>query len=69
MTNRVSYAPQDLQKMCKQAERYQESKKLAVLMERVRQQIAERDHPGEKHARQDAGRKVRLPSRSVPFER
>ncbi|MGE5082663.1 MAG: hypothetical protein ACM3ND_07125 [Acidobacteriota bacterium] len=69
MTDRVSYAPQDLQKMCKQAERDQESKKLAVLMERVRQQIAERDHPGEKHARQDAGRKVRLPSRSVPFER
>jgi len=69
MTNRVSYAPQDLQKMCKQAERDQESKKLAVLMERVKQQIAERDHPGEKHARQDAGRKVRLPSRSVPFER
>ena len=69
MTNRVSYAPQDLQKMCKQAERDQASKKLAVLMERVRQQIAERDHPGEKHARQDAGRKVRLPSRSVPFER
>ena len=69
MTNRVSYAPQDLQKMCKQAERDQESKKLAVLMERVRQQIAERDHPEEKHARQNAGRKVRLPNRSVPFER
>jgi hypothetical protein len=33
MTNRVSYAPQDLQKMCKQAERDQESKKLAVLIE------------------------------------
>jgi hypothetical protein len=55
--------------MCKQAERDQESKKLAVLMERVKQQIAERNHPGEKHPRQDAGREVRLPSRSVPFER
>jgi hypothetical protein len=69
MTNRVSYAPQDLQKMCKQAERDQESKKLAVLMERVKQQIAERDHPGEKHPRQHAGREVRMPSRSFPFER
>jgi hypothetical protein len=69
MTNRVSYAPQDLQKMCKQAERDQESKKLAVLMERVKQQIAERDHPGEKHPRRDAGPEVRLPSRSVPLER
>ena len=48
MTNRVSYAPQDFQKMCKQAERDQESKKLVVLMERVKRQIAEREHPGEK---------------------
>jgi len=55
--------------MCKQAERDQESKKLAVLMERVKQQIAERDHPGDKHPRPDARREVRLPSRSVPFER
>jgi hypothetical protein len=69
MTNRVSYAPQDLQKMCKQAERDQESKKLTVLMQRVKQQIAARDHPGEKHPGQGAGREVRLPSRSVPFER
>jgi hypothetical protein len=69
MTNRVSYAPQDVQKMCKQAERDQESKKLAVLMERVKQQIAERDHPGENKPRKDAGRIVRLPSRSVPLER
>ena len=28
MTNRVAYAPQDFQKMCKQAERDHESKKL-----------------------------------------
>ena len=69
MTNRVSYAPQDLQKMCKQAERDQESKKRVVLMERGKRQIAEREHPWEKKARQDAGRGVRLPSRSVPFER
>jgi hypothetical protein len=55
--------------MCKQAERDQESKKLVLLIERVKRQIAEREHPGEKKARQDAGRGVRLPSRSVPFER
>jgi hypothetical protein len=41
MTNRVTYAPQDFQKMCKQAERDHESKKLVVLMERVKRQIAE----------------------------
>jgi hypothetical protein len=45
MTNRVSYAPQDFQKMCKQAERDLESKKLVVLMERVKRQIAERENP------------------------
>ena len=45
MTNRVTYAPQDFQKMCKQAERDHESKKLVVLMDRVKRQIAEREHP------------------------
>jgi hypothetical protein len=69
MTNRVSYAPQDLQKMCKQAERDQESKKLAVLMDRVKRQIAERDNPGTKKQMKDGGRGVRYPSRSVPLER
>ena len=69
MTNRVSYAPQDLQKMCKQAERDQESKKLVLLIERVKRQIAEREQPGEKKPRQSAPVAVRLPSRSVPLER
>ena len=77
MTNRVSYAPQDFQKMCKQAERDHESKKLVVLMERVKRQIAERDHPGPKMERTKRSATVtdtdpdflRLPSRSVPFER
>ena len=73
MTNRVSYAPQDFQKMCKQAERDQETKKLAVLMERVRRQIAERDDPSLKASKvgvKDAESNVlKLPSRSVPFER
>jgi hypothetical protein len=77
MTNRVSYAPQDFQKMCKQAERDHESKKLIVLMERVKRQIAERENPGwtpDSSKRpvtamsRDSGL-LRLPSRSVPFER
>lgn len=77
MTNRVAYAPQDFQKMCKQAERDHESKKLVVLMERVKRQIAEREdprlkvteakHPGNRVSA-DSGL-LRLPSRSVPFER
>jgi len=45
MTNRVSYTPQDFQKMCKQAERDHESKKLVALMDRVKRQIAERASP------------------------
>lgn len=77
MTNRVSYAPQDFQKMCKQAERDHESKKLIVLMERVKRQIAERENPtwnpkSPKPAvatlSHDSGL-LRLPSRSAPFER
>jgi hypothetical protein len=76
MTNRVAYPPQDFQKMCKQAERDHESKKLVVLMERVKRQIEERKNPGLTGA--PASRSVsansesallRLPSRSVPFER
>jgi len=77
MTNRVSYAPQDFQKMCKQAERDHESKKLVVLMERVKRQIAERENPELKAERAKHPTSVmeaesallRLPSRSVPFER
>jgi hypothetical protein len=74
MTNRVSYAPQDFQKMCKQAERDHESKKLVVLMERVKRQIAERENPDMMAERlkgpstNDSGM-LRLPSRSAPFER
>jgi hypothetical protein len=74
MTNRVTYAPHDFQQMCKQAERDHESKKLVVLMERVKRQIAEREKPGLKaEAKRHAGNPepdvLRLPSRSVPFER
>jgi hypothetical protein len=75
MTNRVTYAPQDFQKMCKQAERDHETKKLAVLMERVKRQIAERGSSGESRADSSgtvaavADTTLRLPSRSVPLER
>jgi len=76
MTNRVAYAPQDFQKMCKQAERDHESKKLVVLMERVKRQIAERENPeladrakGRTKMMGTDSELLRLPSRSVPFER
>ena len=74
MTNRVTYAPQDFQKMCKQAERDHESKKLIVLMERVKRQIAERESRGVSVAAPSPVATVdsnlmRLPSRSVPLER
>jgi len=74
MTNRVAYAPQDFQKMCKQAERDHESKKLIVLMERVKRQIAERENQKVSAATASPVSTVdsnvmRLPSRSVPLER
>lgn len=77
MTNRVSYAPQDFQKMCKQAERDQENKKLVYLMDRLKRQIAERSGGGKKAevsklrpaaVTEDSGL-LRLPSRSLPLER
>jgi len=42
MTSRVTYAPQDFQKMCEQAERDHESRKVLILLERVKRQIADR---------------------------
>jgi hypothetical protein len=77
MTNRVAYAPHDFQKMCKQAERDHESRKLVVLMERVKRQIAERQNPGVKPevAKPPIGATgvgsglLRLSSRSAPLER
>jgi hypothetical protein len=57
--------------MCKQAERDLESKKLVVLMERVKRQIAERENPDERlqSASNTTRGAMRLPSRSAPFER
>ena len=77
MTNRVTYAPQDFQQMCKQAERDHETKKLAVLMERVKRQIAEHgssvqnrsDNSNGSVTAIDTDTTLRLPSRSVPLER
>ena len=81
MTNRVTLPSQDFQKMCKQAERDHESKKLVVLMERVKRQIAEREDRGSGSAGSTADSQMRpvtalvesevlrLPSRTVPFER
>ena len=48
MTNRVAYSPQDFEKKCKQAERDHEAQKLEILLERVRRQIAQREHPIDK---------------------
>jgi hypothetical protein len=75
MSHREQLPPQDFQKMCKQADRDHESKKLAILLERVRLQLAARENT--------AGLKVespkppvavlagagRTPSRSSIFER
>lgn len=75
MTNRVSYTPQDFQKMCKQAERDHETKKLVFLMERLKRQIAELSNPelgAEKMPRRGMNADstaARLPIRSVPLER
>ena len=72
MTNQLSYTPQDVQKMCKQAERDHEAKKLVFLMERLKRQMAERSNPGftgsGKSVTSDSS-VVSLPVRSVPLER
>jgi hypothetical protein len=60
--------------MCKQAERDHESKKLVVLMERVKRQIAQRENPDQNVEppvtvmNSDSGA-LRLPSRTALFER
>jgi hypothetical protein len=77
MTNRISYAPQDFQKLCRQAERDHESRKLPVLMKRLKEQIARRGNlPAEMDspkppvgATSSDPRLLHLPIRSAPFER
>ena len=75
MTCRVSYAPQDFQKMCDQAERDHESKKLVVLLDRVKKQIAARQNLSVESPKPPNGvvsigvSLSRPPSRSALFER
>lgn len=76
MTNRVTLPPQDFQRMCKQVERDHEMRKLTVLLDRVKRQIAEKKNPelrmeGPKPPASavEGSRIVRLPSRLAPFER
>jgi len=66
---------QDFQKMCKQAERDHESKKLVVLIERVKRQLENRERalevqsPKPPVAAVTAGGLPHTPSRSSFFER
>jgi hypothetical protein len=76
MTNRVAYAPQDFKKMCEQAERDHESRKLVVLLDRVKKQIAARqnaspnvDSPKPPTAISSDIGVIPMPSRSAPFDR
>jgi len=73
MTSRVSLPPQDFKRMCKQVERDHEARKLIVLMERVKLQIAKQENPeGAKPpvaATGGASGLFRLPGRLAPFER
>jgi hypothetical protein len=78
MTQRAAHPPQDFQKMCKQAERDQESKKLIVLIERVKRQLEERGSGTEAtvnlpkppiSAVTSGVLRLRAPSRSSIFER
>lgn len=76
MSQREAQPPQDFQKMCKQAERDHESKKLTVLIERVKRQLEERNgvpnvgaHKPPMAAMLGGELSRRLPSRSALFER
>ena len=77
MSQRETQPPQDFQKMCKQAERDQENKKLIILMERVKRQLKEQDGSSPKVEAHKPPMAViagdtlsrRLPSRSSFFER
>lgn len=74
MTYREETQPKDFHKMCKQAERDHESKKLVILIERVKRQMEERDRPPQVDAPKPpmaalVGRLARVPSRLAFFER
>jgi len=58
MTNRVSCAPRDLLRKSHQAERERESRKLVLLLDRVKKQIAERGSPMESRTRGVAAKAI-----------
>ncbi|HUO15418.1 MAG TPA: hypothetical protein VMX38_10565 [Verrucomicrobiae bacterium] len=74
MTNRISFPPQDFQKMCEQAERDHEARKLQRLMERLKKQIAASQNPGLRLEPKPSVASAsltgqKLPSRPAPFDR
>jgi len=77
MTNIVSYAPKDFRKMCEQAERDHESRKVLILLARVKKQIAARENSSDNVESpkppvgtiDDKAGVLPLPLRSFPFER
>lgn len=69
MDLRQTQPSQDFQKMCKQAERDHESKKLAILIERVKCQLAERQGGTRSGASRKSSLSVLVPSRTALFER
>ena len=66
---RETQPSQDFQKMCKQAERDHESKKLAILIERVKYQLAERNTGTQMNPARKRPVSVLVPSRTAFFER
>jgi hypothetical protein len=76
MTSRVSYAPQDFQRMCEQAERDHENRKVLVLLQRVKRQIAMRDADANVESPKppvtaiaEKNETLRMPARVLPLER
>ena len=66
---REAQPSQDFQKMCKQAERDHESKKLALLIERVKRQLADHERGGRPVPPRKPSAPVLIPSRTALFER
>lgn len=69
MGSREIHLSQDFRKMCKQAERDHESKKLAVLIERVKRQLAEQDGGADSDRSRKPSVSVLVPSRTALSER
>ena len=66
---RETQPSQDFQKMCKQAERDHESKKLLFLIERVKRQLAEQNDEPKSGVSRKPSVSVLVPSRTALFER